>query len=65
MSDFYKMWHYKMEIKDKCEDSKVSVAGGLLFSLKYPSNTYYTPALCVLRSSLEAPASVMGTHDHP
>ena len=39
------MWHYKMEIKDKCKDSKVSVAGELLFSLKYPSNTYYPPGL--------------------
>ena len=59
------MWHYKMEIKDKCKDSKVSVAGELLFSLKYPSNTYYPPGLVCANEFTRAPASAIGIQDHP
>ena len=41
--DFYKMWHYKMDIDKKCEDSKVGSQVPL--NLTYPSNTYYPSGL--------------------
>jgi len=38
--DFFKQWHYKMDIYEKCEDPKNSTFG----RLKCPSNTSYPPA---------------------
>ena len=36
--DFYKQWHYRMDILDTCEDPKNSP---LCISLQYPSNSSY------------------------
>jgi len=39
-ADFYKQWHYRMDILDTCEDPKDSP---FCFPLKYPSNSSYPP----------------------
>ena len=40
--DFFKQWHYKVDILEKCEDPTRSQTYGL--ALEYPSNSYYPPA---------------------
>merc|ERR1712223_2202292 len=45
--DFFKQWHYKMRIQEKCADPTKTQAFGL--NITYPSNTYYPPAsVCAL-----------------
>ena len=44
-SDFYKQWHYKLDILDTCEDPKYSPYR--CYELRYPSNSSYPPGtLC-------------------
>ena len=40
-SDFFKQWHYRMDIQGKCQDSRVSPV--LLKPLVYESESYYPP----------------------
>merc|ERR1719153_128948 len=44
--NFYKQWHYKMDILETCEDPKDSP---LCASLKYPSNSSYPPGTVCAR----------------
>jgi len=39
--DFFKQWHYKMEILDKCKDPQTDAVNGL--PLKFPANSSYPP----------------------
>ena len=41
-SDFFKQWHYRMKIQEKCADPTKTQGFGL--TVKYPSKTYYPPA---------------------
>merc|ERR1719278_379565 len=40
-SDFFKQWHYRMKIQEKCADPVKTQAFGL--PIQYPSDTYYPP----------------------
>ena len=40
--DFFKQWHYKMRIQEKCRDPVKTQAFGQ--DVKYPSDSYYPPA---------------------
>jgi len=45
--DFFKQWHYKMEIQESCADPVKTQVFGL--NVNFPSNTYYPPAtVCAL-----------------
>ena len=45
--DFFKQWHYKMRIQERCADPIKTQAFGL--DVKYPSNTFYPPGtVCAL-----------------
>ena len=41
-SDFFKQWHYSMDILERCMDPTVSQLFGL--DIRFPSDTYYPPA---------------------
>ena len=52
-SDFFKQWHYKMDIQDRCRDATKSQAFGQ--NLTYPSNSYYPQGtICARDFTLES-----------
>jgi len=40
--DFYKQWHYRMNIDDKCRDLPINIFGEIY---ENPSNSYYPPGI--------------------
>lgn len=52
-SDFFKQWHYQMNILPKCEDPKVSQTFGA--NLTSPSNSFYPPGtICATDFTLQS-----------
>jgi len=47
--DFYKQWHYRMNIQNRCEDSQVDIIGR---PLEFPSNSSYPPGTVCAREAL-------------
>jgi len=47
-ADFFKQWHYNMDIQDKCQDPTTSQTFGA--TLATPSNSYYPPGTICARS---------------
>ena len=45
--DFFKQWHYKMDVFEKCKDPTETLAFGA--QIKYPSNSYYPPGTVCAR----------------
>ena len=46
--DFFKQWHYKMKIQEKCADPTTMQAFGQ--AVQQPAETYYPPATVCARS---------------
>merc|ERR1712037_64735 len=52
-SDFFKQWHYRMKIQEKCADPTKTTLYGL--NVTYPSNTYYPPAtVCAVDATAQS-----------
>ena len=57
-ADFFKQWHYKMDIQQQCDDAQLSAF--IIRPLMFPSHSYYPPGTVCAKHSFRATCFATG-----